>query len=236
MNIIITGASRGIGFETVKLFAKTEGNNVFAISRNKDKLEQLQKECQKMQSKSKVIPFAIDITNNTEIDKAISAIREQTAEIDILINNAGYLVRNDFENIKTEDIEQIFKVNVLAPIYLIQKIAPLLKKAKKAHVLNVSSMAGFQGSSKFPGLAPYSASKSAIAGLTECLAEEYKETNVRFNALALGAVATEMLAETFPGYNATTSAAQMAQFFYSFALTGHNLFNGKVLPVSNSTP
>lgn len=236
MNIIITGASRGIGFETVKLFANNEGNTIYAISRNKAKINELADICNAKQTKSEVIPYAIDLSEEVEIEKFSKEISKKISSIDILINNAGYLVRNNIEKISVADIEKIFKVNSIAPMVLVQNLLPLLKKSDKAHILNVSSMAGFQGSSKFPGLTPYSASKSAVVGFTECLAEELKETNISVNALALGAVATEMLAEAFPGYQAPTSAKQMAEYFYEFALNGHKMYNGKVLPVSSTTP
>jgi NAD(P)-dependent dehydrogenase (short-subunit alcohol dehydrogenase family) len=97
-------------------------------------------------------------------------------------------------------------------------------------------MGGVQGSSKFAGLAAYSSSKGALITLTELLAEEFKETGPSFNALAFGAVQTEMLEEAFPGYIAPLSADQMGAYLLNFALTGHQFFNGKVLPVSSGTP
>ena len=236
MNIIITGASRGIGYETVKIFASNEGNTIFAVSRNKAKINELANICNEQQTNSVVIPYALDLSLENEIEKFAATLNKKVSTIDILINNAGYLVRNNIENISVSEIEQIFKVNSIAPMILVQKLLPLLKESEKAHVLNVSRMAGFQGSSKFPGLTAYSASKSAVVGFTECLAEELKETNIKVNALALGAVATEMLAEAFPGYEAPSSAKQMAQYFYEFALNGYKMFNGKILPVSSSTP
>ena len=97
-------------------------------------------------------------------------------------------------------------------------------------------MGGVQGSAKFAGLAAYSSSKGALITLMELLAEEYKEKGISFNALALGAVQTEMLQEAFPGYRASVSAERMGQYIAEFALSGHELYNGKVLQVSNSTP
>jgi NAD(P)-dependent dehydrogenase (short-subunit alcohol dehydrogenase family) len=97
-------------------------------------------------------------------------------------------------------------------------------------------MGGVNGSAKFPGLAAYSSSKGALGVLTELLAEEFKDEGPRTNALALGAVQTEMLAEAFPGYEAPVSAAQMANYIADFSLTAHQLYNGKVLPLSQSTP
>ncbi len=97
-------------------------------------------------------------------------------------------------------------------------------------------MGGIQGSLKFAGLSAYSSSKGAVITLMELLAEEYKERGVQFNALALGAVQTEMLKEAFPDYEAPTSAKDMAKYIADFALNGNSIFNGKVLQVSNSTP
>ena len=89
---------------------------------------------------------------------------------------------------------------------------------------------------KFPGLAAYSSSKGAVLTLTELLAEEYKEQQISFNALALGAVQTEMLEEAFPGYKAPVSAKEMADYIFNFAVTGNKFFNGKIIQVSSSTP
>jgi len=82
----------------------------------------------------------------------------------------------------------------------------------------------------------YAASKGALAILTECMAEELKGRNIKANCLALGAVQTEMLAEAFPGYEAPVKPNEMASFIKNFALNGHHVYNGKILPVSLSTP
>lgn len=92
------------------------------------------------------------------------------------------------------------------------------------------------GSAKFAGLSAYSSSKGAIITLNELLAEEYKDKGIAFNTLALGAVQTEMLEEAFPGYKAPVSASQMATYIKEFSLSGNQFYNGKVLPVSASTP
>jgi len=97
-------------------------------------------------------------------------------------------------------------------------------------------MGGIQGSMKFAGLAAYSSSKGAVITLSELLAEEFKEQQIAFNVLALGAVQTEMLEEAFPGYQANISANKMAHYILNFALTGNEFYNGKILQVSSSTP
>lgn len=236
MNIIITGASRGIGNELARLFSQTSSNKIFLISRNKQKLDDLIHSCKKEHPDAKMISLPFDLGNISDIKNLVTKITAETQEIDIIINNAGYLKKQAFEHILTAEIEQMYKVNILAPIELIKCLLPNLKKSQKAHVINISSMGGFQGSVKFSGLAAYASSKAAIACLTECLAEEYKDSTIKFNCLALGAVETEMLAEAFPGYKAPTTALEMAKFIYEFSLNGHNMFNGKILPVSISTP
>ena len=97
-------------------------------------------------------------------------------------------------------------------------------------------MGGIQGSMKFGGLAAYSSAKGAVITLSELLAEEYKEHQIAFNVLAIGAVQTEMLAEAFPDYKAPLSAQEMANYIYDFSLTGNKFYNGKVLQVSSTTP
>ncbi|MEP7265115.1 MAG: SDR family oxidoreductase, partial [Bacteroidota bacterium] len=156
--------------------------------------------------------------------------------IDVLINNAGALVNKPFEQITMDDLQQCYLVNVFAPYLLIQHLLPLLKAASLAHVVNISSMGGFQGVQKFPGLSAYSSSKAALVNVTECLAEELKTTNVRINCLCLGAVTTEMLTEAFPGYQAPVTAAAMGDFIAKFALQNQEFMHGKIIPVALSTP
>ena len=144
------------------------------------------------------------------------------------------LLNKPFLKTTIEDFEDIYKVNVFAVAELTRRVLP--KMPKGGHVVTISSMGGVQGSLKFPGLSAYSSSKAAVITLTELWAEEFKEKGWSFNALAIGAVQTEMLAEAFPGYQAPLSANEMASYVKDFALTGHQFYNGKVLQVSSSTP
>lgn len=237
MNIIITGASRGIGYQLAKIFANNENNTVLAIARSKEQLNELKNECIRQDLRTKLKTIVFDIENPEHVKKELkNKIMQYIDSLDILINNAGYLVNKPFEDFEIEEIQKIFHINTISHAVLIQEMIQLLKKSKASHVVNISSMGGFQGSSKFPGLSFYSSSKAAIASLTECLAEEYKNENIRFNALALGAVNTEMLKEAFPNVNAPLNANEMAEFIYDFAINGPKYYNGKVLPVSLSTP
>ena len=224
-NVIITGASRGIGYEMIKLFAD-EGHQVLALSRNEQPIVSLQHK--------NIHAFSFDISKQEDLQKMITFVSEEWKHVDILINNAGKLVNKPFEEISTHDFEEVYKVNVFGVAEITRLVLPFM--ASGSHVVTISSMGGIQGSMKFPGLAAYSSSKGAVITLSELLAEEYKESGIAFNVLALGAVQTEMLEEAFPGYKAPLSAIEMARYIKDFSLTGNTLYNGKVLQVSSSTP
>jgi len=164
------------------------------------------------------------------------AIIAKFSKVDVLINNAGKLINKKFMEMSREEWASVFDLNFFGIVQLIKTLQPFLAKSTLAHVVNIGSMGGVQGSSKFNGLSAYSASKAALANLTECLAEEFKELNIRMNCLALGAVNTEMLKDAFPGYVAPVNSAEMAEFIAHFSVTAHRFMNGKVIPVSINTP
>ena len=170
------------------------------------------------------------------MDDAIAFLKKEVNHIDFIIHNAGSLVNKPFESITFDELQKVYQVNVFAPYYLTQQLLSVLGKEQKSHVVNISSMGGFQGSAKFAGLSAYSSSKAAVVGLTECLAEELKDKDIFVNCLAIGAVQTEMLSEAFPGYEAPVSPKQMAEYIFDFAIKGSQFYNGKILPVSSSTP
>lgn len=224
-SIIVTGTSRGIGFELVRQLAG-QGHQVLALSRNNQPCLELGLEG--------VHAPSFDLGSEEDCRNAAQWVAGHWGQADALIHNAGSLVNKPFADTTTEDFLKVYQVNVFGVARLTRALLHHLNP--KGHVVVVSSMGGIQGSAKFPGLAAYSSSKGAVITLTELLAEEYKETGPAFNALALGAVQTEMLEEAFPGYQAPVTAAQMARYIAHFALNGQALYNGKVLQVSNSTP
>jgi 3-oxoacyl-[acyl-carrier protein] reductase len=224
-NIIITGTSRGIGFEMVKLLA-AQGHQVLALSRNIKPISEL--------NLPNVTCFSFDLADVDSYKKVSEFIKTNWQTADILINNAGALLNKPFREISYNDFKAVYDTNVFGVAEMIKTILPFTTRT--SHVLTISSMGGIQGSAKFPGLAAYSSSKGAVITLTELLAEEYKDSGPSFNALALGAVQTEMLAEAFPGYQAPVTALEMATYIADFALTGHKFYNGKILQVSSSTP
>lgn len=222
MNIVISGASKGIGKAVAETLTK-QGHQVFAFSRN----------IKADASNPNLHTFSFDLTQSN-FKPLLKAVESVFKQVDMLINNAGILVNKPFLNLSDDDIDLSLDLNLKAPAKLIQAIVPLMQE--KSHIVNISSMGGFQGSVKFPGLSIYSASKGALAILTEVLALELENRKISVNALALGAAQTEMLAQAFPDYKAPLTAKEMAEFIGWFSLNGHRFFNGKVLPVSVSTP
>jgi len=229
MTVVISGASRGIGRELINFFLVKKGVKVIALSSHPEKLRSLER-------RKNFYAIRADFTVEDSIYEVTEIIRTISGSIDILVNNAGVLVNKPFAKITSKELELVYRVNVFAPFVLSQQLLPLMGKKEKAHIVNISSMGGFQGSAKFAGLSAYSSSKGALSVLSECMAEELKDKNISVNCLCLGAVNTEMLQKAFPGYKAKTSAKEMAAFIGNFALSGHTSFNGKVLPVSVSTP
>lgn len=229
MNILITGASKGIGYELCKKFIADKQHNIIAISRTKVTFDEYTN-----LSKNSFSHLSLDLAITDFKESLLPLIVKNFQQIDIVINNAGLLINKPFEELTDNDFDDIFDLNVKSIFRMIRDLLSVINKG--AHIVNISSMGGIQGSAKFPGLSLYSASKGAIAVLTECLAEELKDKGISVNALALGAVQTEMLSTAFPNYKAPLSALEIADFIHDFALTGHKYYNGKILPVSVSTP
>lgn len=231
MNIVVIGASSGIGREVVMKFSGTTGNNVIAVARNENALKSLSE----ASDKRNIIPVAFDITEDQVSFKVLKrCISDHFQSIDILINCAGYLVNKPFEDHTAEDVASIVSVNFTGIAAVIRELLPLM--SGDSHVVNISSMGGFQGSVKFPGLSYYSAAKGALSILTECLAAEYADRGISFNCLCPGAVETDMFRQAFPGHKAPVTSTEMADYIVEFALTGKKFFNGKILPVAVSVP
>jgi len=224
-HVLITGTSRGIGFEMVKLFSKA-GHKVLAISRNIESVKALNLE--------NVTTISCDISLEEDLQEIEKFLQNEWKKVDVLINNAGSILNKPFKNTSLAEFKQVYDTNIFGVAGLIKSTLPFMDAT--SHVVNISSMGGVQGSMKFPGLSAYSSSKGAMITLTEMLAEEYKEEGPSFNVLALGAVQTEMLEEAFPGYIAPVTAGEMAMYIMNFSLTGQKYYNGKLLQVSNSTP
>jgi short-subunit dehydrogenase len=226
-NILIVGASTGIGEEMTKLFALNKANTILAISRNVESNPDFE-------NLDNVICKNIDL-ESTNLKTDLHQFLDSFQSIDLVVFNAGKLINKPFLELSEEEIVSSYKVNVLSAFSVFQVVLPKMKNPN-SHVVTISSMGAFQGSVKFSGLSSYSSSKAALTNLTEMLAEEFKDSNVSFNCLCLGAAQTNMLEQAFPGYQAPVSAEKMAEYIVDFTLNANQWLNGKIIPVSLSTP
>lgn len=228
---LVTGAGKGVGRATAIELARSFGYEVLALSRNADDLRSLQAE---LGAEAVLTPLALDLGAEDMAGRLTAELAGRPLQV--VVNNAGLLIKRALGEWTSADMHALFRTNVFAPVALVQAVLPSLRAAPWAHVVNIGSMGGYQGSVKFPGLLMYSASKAALANATECLAEELKGSAVRVNCLCLGSVDTAMLRAAFPDFRAPVSSLAMGSYVARFAVEGHKFFNGKVLPVAATTP
>lgn len=234
MNIIITGASSGVGFEAVLELVLSGKHKVMALARSQNKLERLLEIAKGLNPDCEIFAITFDIVHDdyTGLQQFINANFD--GRVDVLVNNAGILINKPFTQLLETDFVEMLQSNYIGHVRIIQSLLKFMPDG--SHILNIGSMGAFQGSAKFNGLSAYSASKAALHTLTECLAQELVEQGVKVNCLALGSAQTEMLEQAFPGYESPVMAFEMGKYIADFAVTGHRFFNGKVLPVAVSTP
>ena len=230
MNIIVTGAGKGIGYETVKILSKHKQNHILAISRKMHDLKELVSECQRQTPEAKITPYEFDLNQFDFYPFIAQRVEALIHKVDIIIHNAGRLINKPFTKIEQGDFDEIFNVNIKAPFFFTQALLPLVNKG--GHIVMVSSLGGVPGARKFPGLSAYSSSKGAVAILSQCLAEELSDLDINVNCLALGSAQTKMFEKAFPGVKAALSAQQMAAYVADFAVNGRKHFNGKVIEVA----
>ncbi len=237
--VLITGASRGIGAEIARKCTDPTVRDetkplVLITARSVDRLHEMEKE-----SNGAMIAIPADITRADDraqlVDRIGKILYEQDADFHGLVHNAGVLRAKSFLKLTEEDWNVHYQTHLLGPAMLTQLLIPTFSSAG-GHILHISSMGGFQGSKKFPGLSAYSAIKGALSILAECLSGELMDRNIACNALCLGAVQTEMLKEAFPGLEVSTQPEDMGAWISEFLWKGHRFFNGKILPVSLQDP
>jgi NAD(P)-dependent dehydrogenase (short-subunit alcohol dehydrogenase family) len=233
MNIVITGASSGVGFEAVIELALQNNNRIIALARSQEKLTRLAEIAKSLSPDCTLYPIAFDIVHDDYQGLQQFVNTHLDGKVDVLINNAGALVNKPFTELGELDFVEMLQSNYIGHVRMIQNLLPQMVAG--SHIVNIGSMGGYQGSAKFPGLSAYSASKAALHTLTECLAYELADRHISVNCLALGSAQTEMLEKAFPGFQSPVMAFEMGKYIADFALTGHKFFNGKILPVAMTT-
>ena len=234
MNIIVTGASSGVGFEAVLELILSGKHKVIALARSQSKLEKLLEIAKGLNPDCEIFAIAFDIVHDDYDGLQQFIATNFDSRLDVLVNNAGVLINKPFMELLETDFVEMLQSNYIGHVRIIQALLKFMGDG--SHIVNIGSMGGYQGSAKFPGLSAYSASKAALHTLTECLAQELVEQGIKVNCLALGSAQTEMLELAFPGYESPVMAFEMGKYVADFAITGQRFFNGKILPVALSTP
>ncbi|MGI9534973.1 MAG: SDR family NAD(P)-dependent oxidoreductase, partial [Thermodesulfobacteriota bacterium] len=188
-NVIITGASSGIGMEAAKLFA-AEGSNLVLAARSEDKLEQLGSELNNFNIK--ILKLPTDVSKISDCKKLIKETVNKLGSIDILVNNAGFSYRGNVDDVDLKTIEQIIDVNFKAPIRLTNLALPYLKKSESGRIINVASILGIV---PLPTEAVYSATKFALRAFSYALSEELIGTDTKVCLVCPGPVDTPMISE-----------------------------------------
>ncbi len=210
--VLITGASRGIGYATAELFVKN-GWNVAICSRDDSQIKRAAEQLLKTTSNKNILGVKADIGDASSVDHLFDVVRNRFVALDALVNNAAVLHTGNVFELSDSDIMEMMRINVMGLIRCCKHAFTEMKN-NGGSIVNVSSLAGVQGTVKFPDLWGYTASKFAVTGLTEGLAVEGKPYNIRVNCVAPGSTDTQMLQQAAPGMKPTTKPADIAHIIY----------------------
>lgn len=225
--VLITGAGRGIGRATAVLFAEN-GADLVLISRTAHELEDTVGLC--TTEGIKVSWDSVDLSRQPDIDAFLEKLVKEHPRIDILINNAAHFDAGAMIDYKLEDFRHMLQVNLIAPFYLSQRVIQVMDKTAGGAIVNISSFSGCFESEKFPGFGAYNISKYGLWGLTETMALENRQSNIRVNQISLSGVDTDMFRKAFPpGIEADLTPGYVAEHILYLAcndsapLTGANI-------------
>ena len=180
----ITGSSKGMGLEITKAVLNN-GDKVIATTRDSETLSE-----EVPNYKGNVLLLKLDITKEKDVDHAISKSIEKFGQIDVVVNNAGYNLLGNVEELSDAEFKETMNVNVFGLANIIRKVLPHLRRQKSGHIINTSSMMGY---TSYPGNGSYSASKYAVIGLSEALAQEVAPFGIKVTILAPGSFRTNFM-------------------------------------------
>jgi NAD(P)-dependent dehydrogenase (short-subunit alcohol dehydrogenase family) len=180
----VTGASKGFGLALVKLLLNS-GYKVAATSRNAEELQM-----QVGQKSENFLAMKVNIADDQEVKEAMKQTVETFGRLDVVVNNAGYVIYGTLEELSEKEFRQSIEINLLGTVNTIRNAMPYLRKQKSGHIINFSSIGGYRG---YASGAAYSSVKFAIIGLSESLAEEVKHLGVKVTVVAPGFFRTSFL-------------------------------------------
>lgn len=184
---LITGGTRGIGLETVRVFKENKAEVILFGSKE----ESVNKAIDELKSEGHIVDgYYPNLNNYEEVEKTIEKVVKKYGHIDILVNNAGISANKKIEDTTSEDFAKIMDLNVSAVFNMSKAVIPYMKENKGGVILNTSSMVSIYGQ---PSGVGYPASKFAVNGITKSLARELASANIRVNAVAPGVTNTDMI-------------------------------------------
>jgi len=189
---LITGASSGIGEAFARLFA-AEGFDLVLTARREEKLQQLAAD---LPTTTKIVVLPGDLSTTAGITTFCGSVSGESLEIDVLVNNAGMMVEQEFAKLTTEQIERTITLNITALTQLIHQFLPAMKARKSGRILNVASVAAFH---PVPGMDIYAATKAYVLSFSEALAENLRDTGISVTALCPGLTDTDMVDTSVAG-------------------------------------
>ena len=205
-NILITGASSGIGKQTAIEFAKL-GANIILIARRKEKLDEVEKELKKFNILTLVCPC--DVSDKTQVKEMSKTVLEKFGSVDVLVNNAGFAIYGYVKDLSVDEIESQMETNYFGMMYCIKNFLPSMLEKKSGHIVNVASVAASFG---LPGIASYCASKFAMLGFSEGLKHELNGTGIGITVVSPIMVRTEFFDhpsfEKMPKYSPTSLSSK----------------------------
>ncbi|HHW37122.1 MAG TPA: SDR family oxidoreductase [Bacillales bacterium] len=184
-NIVITGASSGIG-EKVAILTAELGARPILLARSTEKLKEI---CEiiKQKTEKECSYYTLDVSNFEQVKAVFNKIYEEVGRIDILLNNAGFGIFESLQESSLDEIRRMFEVNVLGLIACTKEVIPHMLENNSGHIINIASQAGKVGSAKSSG---YSATKHAVLGFTNSLRLELFQTNITISAVNPGPIET----------------------------------------------
>ena len=189
---LVTGASRGIG-RAISIQLAQNGASILLAATNRQKLQETAQLI--TAAGGRVENVATDLRDETSIKRLVAAAAEQFGRLDILVNNAGVGYAGPIEDTTSQQWDRCHSINARGAFILCREALALLKKAKKAYIVNIGSVVGVKG---YPLQTAYTASKHALRGFTIAMAEELRNTNIRVHIICPGGVATDMVGQTRP--------------------------------------
>ncbi len=231
-NVLITGGGRGIGAACAHRAAKS-GANVSVLGRTKKQIEGVVAQLQAEFPQQKFFSFVGDVAQEADVIRWVEESDRQIGPVTDLVNNAADFFSSPLIETSLKDWERLFSVNVHG-VFLSSRecVKKMLARKTAGSIVNIGSLAGIRGLTKFSGTTAYCATKSALVSMTEAMAAELRENHIRVNLVAPGAVETEMLHRAFPGFHSPATPEDLAEVvFYFLNPKAARVVTGSVLEV-----